>query len=83
MLTKGTRIRSLFLTKELQKEYGYIEGYQENNGVLVEGYFVKFDDYPTALFMSIHVISELYEVIEENLDEDVFKVNDNGQISFI
>lgn len=69
MLTKGTRIKSKFLTKGLQKEYGTIEGYQENNGVLAEGYFVKFDDYPTALFMSIHVISELYEIIEENEEE--------------
>lgn len=65
ILEKGTRIRSLFLTKESQKEYGYIESYQENNGILAEGYFVKFDDYPNALFMSIHAINDLYEVIEE------------------
>ena len=61
ILEKGTRIKSIFSTED----YGTIESYQQNNGILAEGYFVKFDDYPTALFMSIHAINELYEVIEK------------------
>lgn len=61
VLEKGTRIKSIFNADD----YGTIESYQQANGILAEGYFVKFDDYPTALFMSIHAISELYNVIEE------------------
>ena len=65
ILEKGTRIKSNFHTEEVINIYGTIESYQKDNGILAEGYFVKFDDYPTALFMSIHAINELYEVVEE------------------
>ena len=83
MLTKGTRIKSTFLTKEGEYIYGTIKAYQEPSGILADGYFIKFDDCPTTLFINRYALNELYVVIEEKLDEDVYQVNDNGQISFI
>ena len=83
MLTPGTRIKSNFLTEEGEYIYGTIKSYQEPSGILADGYFIKFDDVPTTLFINRYALNELYVVIEEKLDEDVYQVNDNGQISFI
>lgn len=69
ILEKGTRIKSNFHTEEVINIYGTIEGYQENNGILAEGYFVRFDDCPGIdIFMSIHAINDLYEVIEKEVN---------------
>lgn len=85
MLIPGTIIKSKFKTQNEGHYYCEIKSYQEGTSCLAEGYFVKIKEIKNdiIIFLNKRVVDELYEVVEEKMDEEVFKVNDNGQISFI
>lgn len=83
MLTPGTKIHATF---EPFKGFAECEivSYQEQTSVFACGYFVKLLDMDNkVIFLSKRVIDELYIVIDDKIDEDIYEVKDNGQISFI
>lgn len=83
MLEPNTKIKSKFLTEEGTHIHGTIKESQEGSGVLARGYFIDFDDVKFPLFLNEKALYELYDIIYEPVDESVYKINDNGQISFI
>ena len=83
MLTPGTKIKSNFKNDNNEYYYGEIVSYQEGNGPFAQGYFTKFhDNYNIVIFLNERVINELYEIVEEKLDDNIFNLNENGQVGF-
>lgn len=84
MLEPNTRVKSKFLTEDGKYILGTIKFSQEESSILARGYFILFDDYDKqSLFINEKALYELYDIIYEPVDESVYKINDNGQISFI
>jgi len=84
MLEPNTRVKSKFLTEDGKYILGTIKSSQEESLILARGYFILFDDYDKqSLFINEKALYELYDIIYEPVDESVYKINDNGQISFI
>ena len=83
MLEPNTKIKSKFLTEEGTHIHGTIESSQEESGILARGYFINFDNCKHTLFINEKALFELYDIIYEPIDESVYTINDNGQISFI
>ena len=83
MLEPNTKVKSKFLTEDGKHILGSIESSQEGGGVLARGYFIKFEDTKHILFLNEKCLYELYDIFDEPVDESVYKINDNGQISFI
>lgn len=81
-LAPKTKIRSIFLC-EGKHFYGEIISYQESTSCLAEGYFIKWEDDGYTLFLAKRTVDELYEIYGNEIDEENYKVNDNGQISFL
>ena len=81
-LEPKTKIRSKFLC-EGKHFYGEIISYQEPSCCLAEGYFIKWEDIGCSLFLSKKVVDELYEIYGNEVDEEKYKVNDSGQLSFL
>lgn len=79
MLTPGTKIKSTFTTDDCCK--GEIVSFQEETSVFACGYFVKFPD--GTIFLNKRVVDKLYTIDDDKIDEDIYEVKDNGQISFI
>lgn len=81
-LAPKTKIRSIFLC-EGKHFYGEIISYQEPSSGLAEGYFIKWKENGYTLFLAKRTVDELYEIYGNEVDEEKYKVNDNGQISFL
>lgn len=84
MLDPDTRIKSKFLTEEGKHINGVIVSSQEGSGVLARGYFIEFDNCKIKpLFLNEKALYEYYDIVYEPIDETVYNINDNGQLSFI
>lgn len=81
-LEPKTKIRSRFLC-EGKHFYGEIISYQEPTSCLAEGYFIKWEEDGYTLFLPKKTVDELYEIYGNESDKEHYKVNDNGQISFL
>lgn len=83
MLEPGTKIRSKFLDENGEHINGVILSSQEGDGTFARGYFIDFERTPMSLFLNEKGLHELYDIVDEPIDESIYQVNDNGQISFI